>query len=319
MGGGWQLSTASASDGYYNFGALGVGVATLHVPQAPESQLQPLIRDAAVYLNCDFPIVANLALFSGEERIQPPATIQMSADDTLLAPGSETDITLTVQNGLPNDITNVVVTDLLPQGLTAANVVSGVGEEAVRVVTGNDGRQLVVVNLNRLSSGANETIRVTVVGSLELSAGAALRNTATLFYNESAAHQAWLDFETAGQAVPLPAAAPTETPASPDEFVPPAEEATAEPTATAAPSPSPEPTGEAAGETAGEDFVPPPADMPTTGDDLAPPDALPVTGNVSTQADRLPGVGVIVPLGFLALGILAGSAHQLRFWRRNRD
>ena len=61
--GSWQLSTTSATDGRYAFGGLGVGVARLHVLLAPASQLTPLVQEAGVYLTCDFPTIANLAVY----------------------------------------------------------------------------------------------------------------------------------------------------------------------------------------------------------------------------------------------------------------
>ncbi|MEW5961310.1 MAG: hypothetical protein AB1801_26610, partial [Chloroflexota bacterium] len=119
--GSWQAATASASDGNYSLGGLGVGVARLNVAIAPAltGELQPAVQDAGVYLNCNFPTVANLAV-SGSE-IEAPVSLEM-AGPTGLAADSSIPLRLTVKNGLPNEITNVIVTDLMPAGLVAVEV-----------------------------------------------------------------------------------------------------------------------------------------------------------------------------------------------------
>ena len=120
--GSWQVSTISATDGNYGFGGLGIGAAKLHVTLAPEltESLQPNVQDAGIYLNCDYATIANIAV-SGAV-VNPPATISMSAGRTALGPGDRTQIMLTINNGLPTDITNVVVTNIIPQGLIAVDV-----------------------------------------------------------------------------------------------------------------------------------------------------------------------------------------------------
>lgn len=312
----WQLNATSSSDGSYNFGALGVGVATLHVPVAPGQATRPLIQDAGVYLNCDFPIVANVA-FVSDEAVEPPAIIQMSADETALAPGNEMELVLTVKNGLPNDITNVVVTDLMPPGLTALAVASSTGEGAGQIIDGGAEGQLVVVNLNRLAAEEEATVRIQVAAAPGLTSGANIRNTATLFYRESAAHQASLNFTVGQGGLPAPvAAAPTATPQAADAFAPPA--ATPETAPTVTPVVSPE-----AAESSGEEEIAP-AQMPTTGDEAVPPGMLPVTGvEAGTQQPAAPTARnsdlPLFSLVGLVLAILALGSHQLYAWYRTRN
>ena len=186
--GSWQTFTISADDGNYGLGGLGIGTAVLHVGLAPGEQFQPLIQDAGVYLNCDFPIIANIALFNGP-RIDPPATIEISASEPTIVPGQSNEITLTVNNDLPNEITNVVVTDLLPPGLNPVEVSTSAGPEAVQIVNANASGQLVVVNLDKVAAEATATIRMTIVADEVLLPASQVRNTATLFYRESAADQ----------------------------------------------------------------------------------------------------------------------------------
>jgi uncharacterized repeat protein (TIGR01451 family) len=289
---------------------LGVGIAALRVALTPEqaAQFQPHIQDAGVYLNCEFPIVANIAL-SGAP-ITPPATIEMSASETVIVPGDSIQVTLTVKNSLPNDITNVVVTDLMPQGMMALDI-SAAAAKSAQIINGSN-RQIVVVNLDKMAAGAEETINITVTGRSDVPPDFEVTNTATLFYRESAADQTAVGFTIRGSGLAVESEE-----ATPEATLPaPEMEATAtpeiEPTAaitTPTPAASPMPTDESE---AGEQFVPPDG-LPTTGDDFVPPSFLPITGQ-DLLPDTLPntGLGLILPLSGIGLALLAGAAHFLR-------
>lgn len=310
--GSWETFARSASDGNYGFGGLGVGIARLQVALSPEqsANLQPLIQDAAVYLNCDFPIIANIALYNGP-RPDPPARIEMSAPQSV-AVDKVTPIRLTVKNDFPNDITNVIVTDLMPMGLRAVAVKTvAAPPENVHLIEGGAEGQLAVVYLDRLAAGSEANIIIDVMAEGSL-AGTQLRNTATLFYRESTADQAWVDLSVGRSGSPVVvAAAATAT-------VAPAEEA--EPTSAApTPSPEPSPAATATAEVAtasSEQFVAPDEHLPTTGDDFVPPEMLPVTGEIELPA-ALPntGLNMILPISGLALIGLAFVAHMVRSWR----
>lgn len=321
--GSWQVSTISASDGNYGFGGLGIGIAVLHVALTPAQagQFQPLIQDAGVYLNCDYLTVANIALYGGP-RITPPAMIEMSALHQVLTPGGGTEITLTIKNSLPNDTTNVVVTDLIPAGLIALDVSSSIEAKNLDIINGPD-RQLVAVNLDRMAAGATATIRITVITAADVPRNTQISNTATLFYQESVADQTSLDFTIGDEQIPVePLIATVAIPATP---LPPAAGATPittpEPALTTIPTPAtPLPTSTVESE-GGEEFVPPDG-LPTTGDDFVPPGFLPITGKDAQQIpNTLPhtGLGFIIPVGGLGLAILAFLVHHLRTSNRNRQ
>jgi len=313
--GGWQVSTASATDGNYGIGGLGTGVATLHVSLAPgqEAALRPLAQDAGIYLNCDFPTIANLAVFSGD-AIEPPAAISVEANGTLAA-DSRVALRYTVKNNLPNQITNVIVTDLLPPGLIALDVQAAAAQTA-QIIPNSEGGQLVMVYLNTLDSSDEASILVTLTASADLPAGSQLSNNATLFYAESVAHQTRLDF-TVGEAAAPPVdtveiAAPQAQEAEP--------EPTVEPEASPTPTPEPEPTAELeADETGEEEFIPPPPKMPTTGEEFVPPSLMPTTGDEFIPPAALPntGLGLALPLGGFSLMGLAFVAHLLRMRRKS--
>ena len=260
--GSWRIDVISASEGGYGLGRLGEGMATLHVALAPGEQLQPLIQDAGVFLSCDLPMTANIALFSGE-RIQPPAHLEMSASDEVLIPGAETEISLTVENELPTGISQVIVTNKMPPGLTAVEVDTSVGSDLAQIITNPDEGQLVLVNLDKMEAGAEATIDLTVQADADLSRGIEVRNTATLFYRESAADQAWIDFTVGSTQLPIPAASTTTNGVSEDET----------------------PSAEAETETNGEEFVPP-ASVPKTGADFFSLDQV-TTDEAATPVDDM--------------------------------
>ncbi|GAB4413692.1 MAG: hypothetical protein Fur0044_08170 [Anaerolineae bacterium] len=258
--GSWRAATSSASDGNYGLGGLGIGIAKLHVPVAPGQTTQPLIQNAGVYLNCNYPTVANIA-FSGSADVDPPATIEMSAPSQVVVPDSNFEVTLTVKNGLPTEISNVIVTNLMPTGFKALKVTSSIDPKDARIVDGGPDGQLVVVNLDKLVKGAQATIELTVNADVDLLSGTKILNTATLFYRESAADQASLDFTVGSDETPALTAAGTDS--SGADFVPPGEAPT-----TGGDLNSPvQPASTASGTAAGDDFVPP-SNMPSTGGEI---------------------------------------------------
>ena len=301
--GSWQVATTSASDGSYGFGGLGVGAARLHVALAPGQidTLRPLVQDVGVYLNCDFTTIANVAVYSGP-AIQPPATISMDAPGVLSAK-SQIPLRLIVKNTLPNDISQVAVTVLLPPGVRAVDV-KAAAASIIKIVSVDDGSQMAVVYLDRVASGATANIFVTVTAALDAPAGKSLRSTAALFYAESALHQAQLDFVVGQAAIAPPEEAPLAAPQAAVETAP-------EPAPTEESSPVVEtaPTADSA-----EAFVPPPGQMPTTGDDFVPPGLLPTTGDNFIPPALLPetGLGLLLPLSGLGLLGMAFVAHLLR-------
>jgi len=287
--GSWQLTTVSATDGNYGYGGLGIGAAQLHVALTPEQaqRFTPLIQDAGIYLSCDFPLVANIGLFSGTP-IEPPATIEISASRTSLAAGQQAEIMLAISNDLPTDITDVVVTSLFAAGLLPVDVSTSAGSETIKIVDTPKAEKLVVVNFNKMSAGEEITINITAVANPELAGTAQVKNTATLFYRESVAHQFTLDFDLEAGALPVQAVAPTPIPSAADSFAAPAGEAdTSAPSAVVSAEVAPAPTAETE---EGEDFVPPPS-MPATGDNFVPPDALPTTGDNFVPPPLLPVTG----------------------------
>lgn len=321
--GSWEADTTSSSNGAYSFGGLGTGIATLQVvlPPALDDSLDPLIQNAGVYLNCDYKTIANIAVHSGS-RVDPPATLEMSGPSAL-SPGAEIPIKLTVKNNLPNDITNVVVTSLMPAGLTATQVeAAAIAAENLKIINGGDDGQLVAAYLDTIPSGAERNVFITVKAADDQPNSSQIRQTATLFYRESAADQAWLDFTIGTTGEPAPAA-PVVEPASITPTLAIAAEAmvattTPEPTPATTAPPTPAPASEPTAEVESEDDFVPPNGLPETGDTEPevvaepPPDMLPVTGQIGLMAQ----IETFLPLAGVSLTVLILFIYGVRSIRR---
>jgi uncharacterized repeat protein (TIGR01451 family) len=211
--GGWEATQISSSDGRYQFGPLGQGVAFLS-PDLASSQaetLRPMANDIAIRLRCDFDVVANLGLYSSPVRPDPPAMLTMGVSQAALNPGGTVTFYLTLQNGMPHAISHVFVTDYLPQGLTVTEVTTSRG--TVEVLNG----RMVTIDVGDLLPDGTGTIQLTAQADPALAYGTRLQNTASLLYAESAADQAWAVLtigNTGAMAVATPEAA---TPMPADE------------------------------------------------------------------------------------------------------
>jgi uncharacterized repeat protein (TIGR01451 family) len=193
----------------------------------------------------------------------------MEASVEELAVGDKVDLAITIKNTLPNDITNVIITDRLPTGLTPLDFTSSRRPTSLNIVDGGEDGQMAVAYFAALPKNAKVTLRLVAQANEKLSGSGQIRNAATLFYRESVADQAWVDFSTGSSVTPIPAAATTNDTAA--TATPPTESApAATPVATgekpilslpAAPTEEATPAKESPAE-----FVPP-GNMPVTGND----------------------------------------------------
>jgi uncharacterized repeat protein (TIGR01451 family) len=279
--GGWESTQVTSTDGYFQFGALGQGVAFLSPDLTPgqAETLRPMADEVAIRLRCDLDLVANLGLYSSPDRPDPPATLTMGVSRTALVPGGNVIFSLTLRNGMPNPISHVLVTDYLPEGLIVTDVTTSRGTSETL------DERMVSVAMGDVPQGAKETIQITAQAARDLPYGTHLKNTASLLYAESAADQAWTTLTIGGAeaaAVATPTPLPSTLPAQPDTPTPATTAAVPEVTPTPLPS------------TPSADQTPGPTD-----------DLLPVTGGGAGVA--LPGVGI-------ALAIVVLGIRRLRSW-----
>ncbi|MCB0154700.1 MAG: DUF11 domain-containing protein [Anaerolineae bacterium] len=332
--GSWQATTLSDNDGQYRFGGLGLGLARLNVTLAPGEPLTPLIEDAIVYLTCDYPTYANIALYSGDS-IEPPVIIGISASSQVVTVDDETELTFTVENTMPTAISNVIVTSLIHPGLEpVAASAPGVAEEQVQIINGGDDGRVLVAYLDNVAAGEIAQVSLTV-RAVEDTPFTDISNSATVFYRESVADQTSLDLtiSSSGLAVPAALTGSTDRAAVEDEAAgtaasagPAAREAEpvtpAESAPTAVEESSAAPTTEAAASTTQADEADEAEQaMPATADEteesaFAPPKSddeslLPKTGQAPDEALAASKSNAVIPmiasitllLGFVAYGV----------------
>jgi uncharacterized repeat protein (TIGR01451 family) len=230
-----------------------------------------MANDVAIRLRCDFDIIANLGLYSSQNRPDPPATLTMGVSQGTLTPGGTVTFYLTLQNSMTHPISHVFVTDHLPDGLTVSDVTTTRG--TVEVLN----NRMVTVNLGDLPEGSQETIQIETQVDPVLEYGTSIRNTASLLYAESAADQAWANLRVGGEGqagVATPPSLSTSLSTDPAE---PAPAATA-----AVPT---EETSTALSATPLAEQTPGPTD-----------ELLPVTGFGSTVAVPVVGIGLAIVL-----------------------
>jgi uncharacterized repeat protein (TIGR01451 family) len=270
--GGWETTQVSSTDGQYQFGGLGEGVGFLSVDLSPSQAetLHPMANEVAIRLRCSLDVIANIGLYSGSNRPDPPATLTMSASQASVLPSQKVTFYLKLKNGMSNAISHVFVTDYLPEGLTVSDVTTSLG--SVEVVEG----RMVTVNIGDLAQGDQLTMQIVVQADPGLGYGTQLRNTASLLYAESAADQAWTTLVVGSPAATTPAPAA----ASPAQSATPTPAAGASPATAVAVAPTPSSSTPVAEGTAQVD------------------DLLPVTGGTPAAVP-----GIAIGLAALLLGI----------------
>ncbi|MFQ5577052.1 MAG: hypothetical protein ACE5G8_08705, partial [Anaerolineae bacterium] len=170
--------------------------------------LQPMINNAAVRLSCAFHTPANIGLYSSAGRPNPPARISARLSSPTTPPGGAVNLTLTVQNSLPNPISGVIVTALFPPGLSVEE--AGASKGSVEVLNA----RMVTVLPGEVAANAAETITLTLRAAADVPPGAQLQTVATLFYAESAADQTPLTLAV-GPAAPADRSVPAPQVGSP--------------------------------------------------------------------------------------------------------
>jgi uncharacterized repeat protein (TIGR01451 family) len=250
--GGWQLSTTSDDNGYYIFGNLGAGVTELRLLLAPGDTFTIALRDIPIRLTGTNEVIANLPVYTGEQLPQSPVRLKMTVSPAQARPGSKVKYTISLENGLPNGISHVIISDMLPQGLGSIEATTTRGSVDVL-------ERLVTADIGEAAKGAVETVEIVAVIDPRIGAATPLENYATLLYAESIAAQASADLVITNR--PVAAAQATSTPLP---TRPPAATATPAPAAISVPATA-SPTAEVP---MGTPVVP--AALPVTGGEFLP-------------------------------------------------
>jgi hypothetical protein len=208
--GGWELTQVTSTDGRYLFGPLGSGLAVLKVDLPPGSPLRPAAREVVVQTSGDDGIVANFALYNGDEVPRPPAHLTVATSPAGVGPGDRVTFSLKAQNDLPNGISEVLVTLLLPRDLVPQEVRPSCGTVVIydNPMSLHIGR-LVTVRMGSIPQGGTETADVVAVLDKNVEPGTTLESVATLLYAESVMDQAVAKVEVGGVSGVRPARLPT--------------------------------------------------------------------------------------------------------------
>ena len=182
-GAGWMLETITASDGRFSVDNLGDGVAVLNPVFPDGSGLQAMTTDLAVPLFSPNNRTVNLGVYGGEQYPTGlPVSIRMVPSDIKVGPGEAVSFTVSISNNMPNDIHQVLVTDMFPEELTPFDIESSVGIAWI-------GDQFAVADLGDIAQGQGAAMRITAMTDPNLGPNEIVTNRAGVFYRESVALQ----------------------------------------------------------------------------------------------------------------------------------
>jgi len=189
---GWSLEAVTDAEGRYAYGRLGtdVGLLDLIVPEGDD--LHPTTSGIAIAPMPGQPIVVNL----GAYRDHPAAPLlvpSVSAQPSWVRPSDRVTITAQVENVLSTKISGVMVTGLLPEGLTLVGVTGDRGD-----VTRSG--QYGAVFIGDLWPGEVATVCFIADVAQEAPSGK-VRVPVSLVYREHAAAQAAAEVWVGGSAV----------------------------------------------------------------------------------------------------------------------
>lgn len=205
-GDGWSVETTSDSGGDYAYGRLGsdAGVLSLVIPAG--SDLRASAGEVAIAPVPGQPIVVNLGVYGGAWTA-PPLVPTVRAEPSWVRPGGQVTFTVQVANSLSTRISGMLITDLLPDGLSLIGVVSDRGSTAR---AGNYG----AVFVGDLDPGSSVTVQF-IADVLPETAAGTLRNQVSLIYRERAVGQAAASMTVGGAPYPTATSAGSEPTASP--------------------------------------------------------------------------------------------------------
>jgi hypothetical protein len=200
--GGWELTQLTSDSGRYLFGPLGGGLAILRLNLPDNAPLKAAAGDVVLQTTGDYEddIVANFALYSGEERPKPPAHLTVTATPTSVRPGDRVTFEFKIQNDLPNGISKVKLLYLLPWELIPTEIQGNRGSVMIcdDPINKHVGR-LVTVNLGEVAQGAVQELKIVAALDKQAASGAELEARATLLYAESIMDQQVVKVNSGGE------------------------------------------------------------------------------------------------------------------------
>jgi uncharacterized repeat protein (TIGR01451 family) len=183
-GGGWSLEAKTDSNAQFVFETLGEGIALLNPIIAKGSDLHPMAVDLAVPVSGPADRVINVGLYGGKQYPTGlPMSVQMKASATKVNPGEEVQFVVDVKNDMPHTVHEVMVTDLMPEGLTPTYIETSTG-------TPWFGGQFAASSIGTLEEGQSAVVTITAQLAPNASSEKAITTRANVLYQESVALQA---------------------------------------------------------------------------------------------------------------------------------
>ena len=166
----------------------------LNVEVAEWRGLKPMTRDVAVHYAGHDPIEVNLGLYSGDVYPATPVTLGVISSVVKAVPTGRVTYTMTVNNNLPEGITDVRVTSYLPQELRFIEARASQG--TVEWWNG-----LLTAHLGRVIGKGQATVTLVVEVTEDAPADTVLETLASLIYHEGPVVQSSVSIQV-GTAIP---------------------------------------------------------------------------------------------------------------------
>ncbi len=183
-GGGWNVDAKTDGNARFAFQALGEGVAVLNPIIAKGSGLEPMTVDLAFLVSGPADRAINLGVYGGSQYPTGlPMAIQMQSSAARVDPGQEVQFVVDVKNEMPHTVHEVMVTDLMPDGLMPTYIESSAGLPWI-------GGQFAAASIGSLDEGQSAVVTITAQLAPDASADRAVTNRANVIYQESVALQA---------------------------------------------------------------------------------------------------------------------------------
>ncbi|MFB0535871.1 MAG: hypothetical protein ACETWR_12920 [Anaerolineae bacterium] len=199
-GGGWDLETLSDDNGYYYFKGLGTDNVLLNLALPEGSDRTPMTTDLALRLKGRGQLVVNLGLYTGPTTPGLPVDISMSVEPESAVQGDAVLYTIQATNSLPHGISQVLVTDCLPEGLVPV-------EATVSHSTVEIWNNLIIADIGEMAAGDTAVVTIEARVADNVPPGMVIQNRASFIYAESVAVQAVASLTIGG-------VGPTGTPAA---------------------------------------------------------------------------------------------------------
>lgn len=191
----WRVQTTTDITGQYAFDGLGQGIALLNLVLS--EGFLPLTTDVAVRLGYVSDLTVNLGFYAAGETPDPSPAPVLTADRATTSPGETVvyRIHARYEADAGSALSNVLLTDLLPEGMTVTSVETNRGSVET---WGN----LVTVDVGEFVPGEEVTVTLTARVADDLADGMTLTNRATLISSEGLATQSAAVTITVGQGSP---------------------------------------------------------------------------------------------------------------------